>query len=136
VGTSGDGGLAVNAEINPQGLAVDAAGNLYISDVAEVRKVSATAGIITRVAGTGYLGYSGDGGSATVADIADPQGLALDAAGNLYIADQSNFRLRKVSTSGSALATPALTITLSTMSITAAQTLSVTVTVAGETQTA
>jgi sugar lactone lactonase YvrE len=134
IGSSGDGDSALQAEINPQALAVDAAGNLYISDPAEIREVSATTGIITRVAGTGYLGYSGDGGSATVANIANPQGLAFDGAGNLYLADQSNYRVRKVFTSASALAKPTMTITPSANSITAGQPLTVAVAVNGGAQ--
>jgi hypothetical protein len=105
-GVTGDGGLAVNAEINPPGIAVDSAGDLYISNwPGAVREVAASTGIITRVAGNGYFGYSGDGGSATVAEIA-PQGIAFDSAGNLYIADAGNYRVRKVTFPGPA-ATPA-----------------------------
>ena len=99
-GYSGDGGSADSAELNsPEGVAVDASGNLFIGDVTNnrIRKVS-TSGIITTVAGNGTLGYSGDGGSATSAALAYPSGVAVDASGNLFIAD--NNRIRKVSTSG------------------------------------
>jgi sugar lactone lactonase YvrE len=126
-GSSGNGGSALSAEINPQGLAVDAAGNLYISDPAEIRMVFAGTGIISRFAGTGYLGFSGDGGSATMADISNPQGLAFDAAGNLYLSDQGNHRVRKVTISAGAGSAPAMTVTPSAASITTEQTLSVTV---------
>jgi hypothetical protein len=101
-GFSGDGGPATDAGLSsPYGVAVDAAGNLYIADAgnSRVRKVS-TSGTITTVAGSGTYGFSGDGGPATNAALSSPQGVALDAAGNLYIADAHNSRVRKVSTSG------------------------------------
>ncbi len=98
-GSSGDGGPATSAEVNPVGLAVDTTGNLYIANgSASVRKVSASTGIITKFAGNGYPGYFGDGGSATIAQLQVPQGIAFDASGNLYIADSGNFRIREVST--------------------------------------
>ena len=77
---------------------MDASGNLYIADTYNnrVRKVS-TAGIITTVAGNGTWGSSGDGGSATSAQLSNAQGVAVDGAGNLYIADSNNARVRKVS---------------------------------------
>ena len=93
---SGDNGPATMATLfNPQYLALDAAGNLYISDYGtqSVRKVSN--GIITTAAGTGVQGYSGDNGPATSAKLADPEGIAVDSAGTLYIAD--NNRIRAVS---------------------------------------
>jgi hypothetical protein len=82
----------------PQGLATDSVGNLYISDwSAAVRVVSAGTGIITRLAGNGYCGYSGDGDSATVASLYLPEGIALDASDDLYIADSYNYRVREIS---------------------------------------
>jgi uncharacterized protein (TIGR03437 family) len=97
---SGDGGAAAGASLNfPTGVAVDAAGNLYISDGNRIRKVY-VAGTITTVAGNGQAGYSGDGGPATAASLDGPMGLAVDAAGNLYIANTGNQRIRKVTPAG------------------------------------
>lgn len=101
-GFSGDGGPATSAALYfATDVAVDSAGNIYIADYANlrIRKVS-TSGIITTVAGNGTLGFSGDGGPATNAAFHDPRYLAVDAAGNIYIADRTNHRIRKVSTSG------------------------------------
>ncbi|MDR3774192.1 MAG: FG-GAP-like repeat-containing protein [Terracidiphilus sp.] len=107
-GNSGDGGPATAAEVLPEGLAVDAAGNLYLSNsLNSVRKVAAATGVITTVAGNGFLAYSGDGESATVASIAGPWGIAFDAAGDLYIADAGHGRIRKVTFPGPA-ATPVI----------------------------
>ena len=107
----GDGGLATNARLDfgpavHAGLAVDNAGNLYIADTGDmrVRKIDASSGIITTVAGNspglGIGGFSGDGGAATSAALNSPDGVALDSAGNVYIADNGNQRIRKVDTSG------------------------------------
>ena len=95
----GDGGAATSATLNsPYGVAVDSSGNLYIADRDNhcIRKVDATTGNISTVAGTGTRGFSGDGGGATVARLWSPSGVALDGSGNLYIADTSNYRVRKV----------------------------------------
>jgi len=101
VGYTGDGGPANAAEMSPAAVALDAAGNLYFSDQAHscVRKIN-TAGIISTVAGNGSIGYSGDGGPATAAEFNGLIGIAVDAAGNLYIADGFNNRVRKVNTAG------------------------------------
>ena len=96
---SGDGGAATSAELNvPYGVAVDASGNLYIADTYNnrIREVAAGTGIITTVAGNGTQSYSGDGGAATSAELNYPYGVAVDASGNLYIADCYNSRIRKV----------------------------------------
>jgi trimeric autotransporter adhesin len=101
-GDSGDGGPATAAQLNsPTGVAVDAAGNLYIADNfnERIRKVTA-AGLISTVAGNGTSGYSGDGGLATAAQLSNPSSVAVDTAGNLYIADTYNQRIRKVTTAG------------------------------------
>jgi sugar lactone lactonase YvrE len=95
---SGDGGPAVRAGIGyPSGLAVDAQGNIFIieMDVYAVRRVDAKTGMISVFAGTGYEGYSGDGGPAVRAKV-DACGIALDRSGNLYIADHVHNRIRRV----------------------------------------
>src|SRR6185295_11891499 len=86
---------------NPLGIAVDKAGNLYIADSGnnKIRRISTT-GIISTVAGTGTAGFSGDGSLAINAQLNNPTGVSVDSAGNLYIADNRNFRIRKVSTDG------------------------------------
>ncbi|HXN47522.1 MAG TPA: hypothetical protein VN893_12825 [Bryobacteraceae bacterium] len=95
-GYTGDGTPATTANLSPFGLAVDGSGNIYVADAIDsvVRKVAA--GVITTVAGTGTPGVSGDGGLATSAQLSTPYGVVVDAAGNLYIADSGNFRVRKV----------------------------------------
>jgi sugar lactone lactonase YvrE len=98
-GFSGDGGAATSASLNgPNGVAVDASGNLFIADEwnQRIRRVEAATGVITTVAGNGTAGFSGDGGTATSASLARPTGVAVDAAGNLFIADQWNYRIRRV----------------------------------------
>jgi DNA-binding beta-propeller fold protein YncE len=90
-------------------VAVDPAGNLYIADQynARIRRVDASTGIITTFAGNGQHGDWGDGGAAIVARLHDPAGVALDYAGNLYIADIYNGRIRRVDTSTSIITTVA-----------------------------
>ena len=98
-GATGDGGPATAAQLNqPTGVAVDAAGNVFIADYwnHKIRKVAAGTGVITTVAGLGTQAFSGDGGLATIAQLNNPSGVAVDAAGNLYIADYQNVRIRKV----------------------------------------
>src|SRR5581483_11555301 len=97
-GFGNEGGTATSTPVDtPQAVALDGSGNLYIADAKDcrVRKVAGTT--ITTVAGTGACGYGGDGGPATAAALKAPQGLALDASNNLYIADTGNCRIRKVS---------------------------------------
>lgn len=99
IGYTGDGGPATNATLDSStSLATDIYGNLYINDQRNycVRKVSPT-GIITTIAGTGAKGYNGDNIPATNAKLDDNWAIAVDNKGNLYISDQSNYRIRKVS---------------------------------------
>lgn len=96
---SGDGGPAADAGLTgPAGLTLDAAGNLYVADFEanRIRRISSTDGTIRTVAGTGEEGFSGDGGPAVQATLTEPCGLAFDAAGNLYVADSGNNRVRRI----------------------------------------
>lgn len=101
-GMAGDNGPATNAKINyPNGMAFDAAGNLYFADTRNnrIRKVD-TAGIISTVAGNGIPGFSGDDSAAVNAKLYEPAGVAIDKAGNMFISDTKNHRIRKVDPSG------------------------------------
>jgi len=106
-----DGVPVVNAELDtPVALAVDSDGNVYFSDsgaVSYVRRIDAATGMVNTVAGTGTQGYSGDGIAATAAQLNNPQGIALDGSGNLYIADAGNFRVRKVDVANGIISTVA-----------------------------
>ncbi len=100
--SGGDGGPATRARLsNPTGVAVDTAGNLFIADAENnrIRKVT-PGGVISTVAGNGNRGFSGDGGPATSAQLYRPRGVAVDSAGNLFIADGWNYRVRKVTPDG------------------------------------
>jgi sugar lactone lactonase YvrE len=102
-GATGDTGLATAALLNtPQGVALDAAGDLYIADTNnnEVRRVDAITGVITTVAGNGTQGSSGDGGPGISATLFSPWGLTVDAAGKVYIADLGNNKIRMLSAGG------------------------------------
>lgn len=101
-GFAGDSGPATSARLNyPFGVAVDSTGNIYIADTFNnrIRKVSTT-GIITTIAGNGTFAFGGDGGPATSAQLGEPNDVTVDSAGNLYIVDTFNNRIRKVSVSG------------------------------------
>lgn len=104
VGSSGDGGAASAAQLStPASIAADADGNIYVADAGtggyRVRKIDLRGNIYTH-AGTGISGYSGDGGPATNAQFNSPASLAFDNLGNLYIADASDHRIRKINTTG------------------------------------
>jgi uncharacterized protein (TIGR03437 family) len=110
-GFAGDGGPATMAELSQPcafisiqcdlGITVDGAGNLFIADGANnrIRKVT-PGGVITTVAGNGMPGFAGDGGPATMAELSGPLGITVDGAGNLFIADTFNYRIRKVTPGG------------------------------------
>jgi trimeric autotransporter adhesin len=96
-GSIGDGGPATSARLsNPNGITVDVLGNIYIADSYNnrIRMVTKSTGIISAVAGTGSPGSSGDGGQATLATMNNPWAVAIDALGNIYIADTDNYRVR------------------------------------------
>ena len=98
----GDGGPATTAILNnPYGIAVDPSGNIFIADYANnrIRKIN-SAGIITTIAGTGFSGFTGDGGPATNAKIYAPRGITSDNAGNIFFSDYANNRIRKITTTG------------------------------------
>ncbi len=101
-GYNGDGGQATNAELaTPGGIVMDDTGNIYFADSynSRLRKIN-TAGIISTFAGNGFVGYSGDGGPATAAELSAVLGLARDSSGNFYAADYGGFVIRKISSSG------------------------------------
>ena len=113
-GFAGDGGPAISAELNfPHAVAFDAAGNMYIPDTANnrVREVAAVGGaitagsVITTFAGNGSASFTGDGAAANLAGLWGPSAVAVDAAGNVFIADTQNNTIRKVSSTGSIIST-------------------------------
>ena len=94
---AGDGGPATSARLNfASAVAVDIAGNLYIADTLNhrIRRVDASTGIISTIAGNGVSGFSGDGGAALEAEITTPAAIAIDYAGKIYFADEANGRIR------------------------------------------
>jgi sugar lactone lactonase YvrE len=102
ISSSGDGGLATAAALNfPSGVALDSAGNLFIAELSgeRIRKVDGITKLISTVAGNGTFGFSGDGGPATNATLRGPQAVSVDTAGNVFIADDGNGRVRQVNTS-------------------------------------
>src|SRR5579863_3326868 len=100
-GFAGDGGAATSAQLSfPGGIAIDSSGNMYIADSGNNRIRKISNGTITTVAGNGTAGYTGDKGAATSAELNNPTGVAVDSAGNIYIADTNNHVVRQVSSSG------------------------------------
>jgi len=109
-GYTGDGGKGTAASLNyPQGINFDGAGNLYIVDTFDnrIRKLTSS-GNISTFAGNGISGYAGDGGQATAANLLEPEAVAADSAGNVYISDQFGFLLRQVKPSGVISTVPAV----------------------------
>ncbi len=105
---SGDGGPATSATLNcPYGIALDSSSNVYIADLGNhcIRKITVSTGIMTTVAGTGVNRYNGDNGAATSAALNYPYDVSLDSAGNIYIADTYNNRVRKVTVSSGIMTT-------------------------------
>ncbi len=102
-GYYGDGAAATGAALyNPQGVYVDGSGNVYIADTLNnaIRKVTASTGIISTIAGNGMAGFTGDGGQASAAQLSSPTGVIMDNAGNLLIADKLNNRIRSIAPNG------------------------------------
>jgi sugar lactone lactonase YvrE len=98
---SGDGGPGTSASLHgPQGVAVDGGGNVLIAETAgnRIRRLAASTGIITTVAGNGTRGFNGDGGLGTASLLAGPQAVAVDAGGNVFIVDHLNLRIRRLAT--------------------------------------
>jgi sugar lactone lactonase YvrE len=112
-GFSGDGGAATSAQLDsPTGIAVDSSNNVYIADTHNnrIREVLASTGAINTIAGTGAAGFGGDGGVATSAVLNYPTAVAVDSAGNVYIADSNNHHIRSArwpATASSSLAATA-----------------------------
>jgi streptogramin lyase len=107
-GVTGDGGLAVNARLrNPKSVAVYGGGLFTAGLDNKVRRIDLSSGVITRVAGTGTAGYSGDGGPATEARLRGPQRIAIDSTGDIYIADSLNHRIRRVNAATGVITTVA-----------------------------
>jgi sugar lactone lactonase YvrE len=109
-GFSGDNGPAITASIDsPTGLALDTANNLYLADTHNhrIRRIDSSTGLITTIAGTGTQGFSGETAQATNATLALPHGLTIDASGNLYVADTSNHRIRRIDSSTGLITTVA-----------------------------
>jgi sugar lactone lactonase YvrE len=109
-GYAGDGGVPTSAALNaPQGVSVDGAGDVFIADTGNnrIREVNPVSHTILTVAGNGVAGYSGDSGTASGAELSSPVSVAIDSANNLYIVDQNNNAIRKVTTSSAVISTVA-----------------------------
>ncbi len=107
-GYAGDGGPATNAELyQPEGIFVNDSGNVFIADTYNyvIRKVNGSTGIISTIAGNGTAGYAGDGGLATNAKLNRPDGVFIDGAGNIFISDGQNYRIRKINNSTGIIST-------------------------------
>jgi large repetitive protein len=105
--STGDGSAATSATLNnPAGIVFDASGNLYIAENAghKIRKITASTGVISTIAGTGTASSTGDGGAATSATVKYPRGLAIDASSNLYFSEENGYRIRVINTSGNVAA--------------------------------
>ena len=96
--STADGVLATDAKLSPSTLALDGSGNLLFIDGSRIRKMDQNSGLVSTLAGTGAAGFSGDGGPAVLATFSSPSALALDPAGNVYIADTGNQRIRMITT--------------------------------------
>lgn len=95
-GDAGDGGPALDAELSPQAVAVDAAGNIYLTGWDEVRRIDHASGVITTIAGNGTSGYTGDGGPAVDAELNTVIGIAVDNENNIFITDANNHVVRRI----------------------------------------
>jgi sugar lactone lactonase YvrE len=112
-GSSGDGLPAIQAEIDPFSLALDAFGDLYIADGTAVRELASGSQALTTIAGNGYVSFDGDGRSASLTGFCDPNGLAFDPSGNLLVSDYCNVRIRKIAYSNT-VATPTFNVSQGT----------------------
>ncbi len=101
-GTSlADGIPATNAALYPNYMCIDASGNIYVTTLNhKIRKIDAVTSLVSTIAGTGTRGFSGDGGPASTAMLNGPRGICIDPTGNIYFVDDSNFRVRKISSTG------------------------------------
>ena len=115
-----DGLQATNSQLNPYAIAIDLQGNIFIADYgvgnSRVLKID-TFGIVRTIAGTGTDGYSGDGGLGTAAQLCNPEGVAIDVCGNVYIADDANRRIRKVTFNPSCTPTDSVSLNTTTVNI-------------------